>query len=108
MNFVLPEESRNRLIQTANLIKKGFAKWEKLPRKTRNIVAGAAFVGTGLIVPKIIFMGAISSVFLGRHLYLNGEVEGAANEIIVEKSACGPDCGCDDTKSVIDADFGHP
>ncbi len=84
MNFELPEESRNNILKAANLIKKGYGKWSKLSPKTRNISAGAAFLFGGLLLPKLVFVGAVSSAFLGKHLYLNGEVEEAAREIIVE------------------------
>ncbi len=84
MEFTLPEDSKNRIVQAANLIKKGYAKWEKLSPKTRNITAGISFLVVGIVLPKLIFVGAVSSVFAGKHLYLNGEVEKAADEIIVD------------------------
>lgn len=93
MNFDLPKESKNRLIQAANLIKKGFAKWEELPKKTRNIATGVSFVITGAVLPKLLFLLTIASTFAGRHMYLSGEVEEAANQIIV-KDHCAPDCDC--------------
>lgn len=82
MQFTLPEDSKNRLIQAANLIRKGYAKWETLPPKTRNITAGLSFLAVGIVLPKLLFVGAVSSVFAGKHLYLNGEVKEAASEII--------------------------
>jgi hypothetical protein len=94
-----PETSKNRLIQIANLIKKGFAKWEKLPKKTRNIAAGASLVTSGILVPKFIFLLCISAFFGGRHLYLNGELEEAANEVTITG----------DRVNIEEAqDFGHP
>lgn len=87
--FTLPEDSKNRLVQGANLIKKGYAKWETLSPKTRNITAGLSFLTVGIVLPKLLFIGAVSSVFAGKHLYLNGEVENAASEIIVPD-----DCNC--------------
>ena len=84
MEFDLPEESRNRIIQLANLIKKGYRKWDGLPPKTKNTATGISFVTGGIILPKLLFVGALACVFLGRHMYLNGEVEEAAREIIVE------------------------
>ena len=100
LEFALPESSRNRLIQLANLVKKGFAKWETLPKTTRNITAGSAFLVTGIVLPKLIFMGAVSSFFLGKHLYLNGEIEEAAKEIITEDTATD--------KTDQDENLGHP
>ena len=100
MKFELPEDSKNRLIKGANLIKKGFAKWETLPKKTRNMSAGIAFLATGLILPKLLFVGAASTFFLAKHMYLNGEVEDAAKEIVVIDSNC--------ESEVINTDFGHP
>jgi hypothetical protein len=87
LKFELPEDSKNRLIKGANLIKKGFAKWETLPKKTRNMSAGLAFLATGLILPKLLFVGAASTFFLAKHMYLNGEVEDAAKEIIIVEPA---------------------
>jgi hypothetical protein len=100
LKFELPEDSKNRLIKGANLLRKGFAKWETLPKKTRNISAGIAFLATGIVLPKLLFVGAASTFFLAKHLYLNGEVEDAAKEIIV----IHPDCDSE----VINTDFGHP
>lgn len=94
MNFKLPDESRNHVVKAVKLIRKGFKKWEAMPKTTRNIAAGISFLATGVVLPKVLFMGVMSSFFLGKHLYLNGEVEAAAKEIIVEKDSCGPDCGC--------------
>lgn len=95
MKFELPKESRNQLIRLAKLIKKGFAKWENLPKKSRNATAGIAFTVSGIIFPKILFVGVISSFFIGRHMYLDGEVEDAVSEIIVVEK--------DNSE-----DFGHP
>lgn len=100
MKIVLPEDSKNRLVKAANLLKRGFAKWEELPKTTRNITAGVSFVVSGLLIPKAIFILLISSVYAGRHMYLSGEVEEAASEIIVEKDHCSGDC--------CQSDFGHP
>ena len=88
LEFTLPEDSKNRLIKAANLIKKGYAKWETLSPKARNITAGLSFLAVGVVLPKLLFVGAVSSVFAGKHLYLNGEVEQAASEIIID------DCNC--------------
>jgi hypothetical protein len=88
LEFTLPEDSKNRLIQGANLIKKGYAKWETLSPKTRNITAGLSFLAVGIVLPKLIFIGVVSSVFGGKHLYLTGEVEKAVDEIVIN------DCDC--------------
>jgi len=82
--FVLPEESKNRLIRTANLIKKGVQKWEQMPPKTRTVVAGLSFVASGLLLPKLLFVGVGAAAFGCKHMYLNGEIEEAANEVVVE------------------------
>ena len=82
MQFVLPEESKNRLIRTANLIKKGVEKWEQMPKKTRNIVAGVSFIASGLLLPKLLFVGVGAAAFSCKHMYLNGEIEEAANEVV--------------------------
>jgi len=93
LKIALPEESKNRLIKVANVLKKGFEKWETYPKTTRNITAGISMVVAGVLVPKAVFLLLISSVCAGRHVYLNGEVEEAANEIIVD---------------TVNEDFSHP
>jgi hypothetical protein len=92
LKIKLPKDSQNRLIKAANLLKRGFAKWETLPKTTRNITTGVSMVISGVLIPKALFLLLITSVCTGRHMYLNGEVEKAANEIIIEP----------------DEDFGHP
>jgi hypothetical protein len=82
--FELPEESKNRIIRTANLIKKGVEKFEQMPKKTRNIVAGVSFVVSGLLLPKLLFIGVGAAAFGCKHMYLNGEIEEAANEVVAE------------------------
>ncbi len=82
MEFALPEESRNRLIQLANLMKKGYHKWEGMSPKIRNTTTGIVFVTGGVVLPKLLFVAAMASFFVGRHMYLNGEVEDAAREIV--------------------------
>jgi len=84
LQFVIPEESKNRIIKTANLIKKGVARWEQMPKKTRNIVAGVSFVASGLILPKLLLVGVVGAAFGCKHMYLNGEIEEAASEVVVE------------------------
>jgi hypothetical protein len=101
LDFALPESSRNRLIKAANLIKKGFAKWEEMPKTTRNIATGVSFLVTGIALPKALFLLTLSSVFAGRHMYLSGEVKEAAEQIVVDKP-CSEDCSCSDH------DLGHP
>ena len=89
MKFVLPNNSKNSLIKAANLVKEGFAKWEKMTKTKRNIISGVSFVMTGLFLPKAMLMLVVSSVYAGRHMYLNGEVERAAEEIVIKT-----DCSC--------------
>jgi hypothetical protein len=101
LKFALPESSKNSLIQMANLLKKGFEKWDSLPATTRNIAAGVSIMVSGIILPKALFLLSLSSYFTGRHMYLSGEVKEAAEEIIVETPTP------QDPKS-MDEDFGHP
>ena len=82
MQYVLPEASKNRLIKAAKLIKKGVKKWEQMPKKTRNIVAGVSFAASGLLLPKLLFVGTVSAAFACKHVYLNGEIEEAAQEVM--------------------------
>jgi hypothetical protein len=93
LKIALPKESKNRVIQAANLIKKGFAKWETYPKTTRNIVAGISMVASGILVPKGLFLLLISSVYASRHMYLSGEVEGAVDEVIT---------------TTVEEDYSHP
>ena len=84
MKIALPKDSENRLIKAANLLKRGFAKWETLPAATRNITAGVSMIISGVLVPKALSLLLISSVYASRHVYLSGEVEDAVNEVIVD------------------------
>ena len=102
LKFVLPEKSKNNLIKIANLVKKGFAKWEELPKKTRNIATGVSFVLSGAVLPKLLFLLTISSVFGCRHMYLSGDIEEAAEQVIIVDSR-SPDCSCPDP-----TELGHP
>jgi ribose/xylose/arabinose/galactoside ABC-type transport system permease subunit len=85
LKFKWPEESQNRVVKIANLIKKGFARWEKLPKIKRNIAIGVSFAISSIILPKLLLTLIISSVCAGRHLYLTGEVEEAAKLIFTDK-----------------------
>lgn len=82
MEYVLPENTKNRLLKAVNLLKKGYTKWDQMPRKTRNAVAGLSFVASGIILPKLLFVGSIAAIFAGKHVYLNGEVEEAVTEVV--------------------------
>lgn len=105
LKIEIPENSKNRVIKSANLLKRAFAKWETLPRQTRNLSAGIACLVSGLMVPKAIFLLLIASVCAGRHVYLNGEIEEAVKEIVVhDKDHCSPESSCADTRD----DIFHP
>lgn len=82
MEYVLPETTKNRLLKAVNLLKKGYTKWDQMPRKTRNTIAGVSFVASGIILPKLLFVGSIAAIFAGKHVYLNGEVEEAVAEVV--------------------------
>jgi hypothetical protein len=84
LKIKLPKDSKNRIIKAANLLKNGFAKWETLPKTTRNIATGVSMVLSGVLIPKALFLLLVTSVCASRHMYLNGEVEKAASEIIIE------------------------
>jgi len=93
LKIALPKDSKNRVIQAANLLKKGFAKWEAYPKTTRNIVAGISMIASGILIPKGLFLILVSSVYASRHMYLNGEIEEAVDEVIV---------------NTVEEDYSHP
>lgn len=66
-------------------MKTGFKKWEGLSKKTRNIASGASFVITGVLLAKPLFLLILASLFVSRHMYLSGELNEAADEVIIKE-----------------------
>jgi len=94
IEYLVTEDTIKQFTNTfSGYIQQGFARWETLPRKPRNIVAGAACLVGCLAMPKLFFIATASSVFAGRHLYLSEE-----NEVQEDPK---PD-------SDPDSEFGHP